>query len=384
MVDSKIQDLIDSAEKDAQMFRLSGAPSRSRSLFSGRLSRDVLSAAELTAGAKANLINKDFLNKLTFKKKDVPDVLKGKYNPDKEFKLAFTSMGQSIESSINSIIDELILQVPKIEVYGPKSPVANFRSRMSDSVAAFDEIITTTESANLNTNSSYATFKNQLNNIRTSLEPIIGMPSNITKEVDAMYKAAIQFENVASQDDFLKMFTLPQRNRIDGEQIKRPPGDLTKSPIHLLKDLRTATDADKRNYRVFNNNLLLLTDLYVLLLDTLDKYQEMGFNIISTVPPGRLRRLPLIRRWTPGTNTVNNFPNLPRVRDEIVNKVINCLNSGNHNGGPVPGVLTKAASDISLIALPGSEYANAADRAEQRDYMKKIADIMKLTYAGYN
>lgn len=384
MVDSKIQDLIDSAKKDAPMFRLSGAPSRSRSRFSGRLSRDVLSAAELTAGAEANLIDKDFLNKLSLRNKDVPDVLKGKYDPEDEFKLAFTAMGQSIESSINSIIDELILQVPKIEVYGPTAPVANFRSRMSDSVAAFDEIITTTESANLNTNSSYATFKNQLNNIRTRLEPIIGMPSNITKEVDAMYKAAIQFEKVASQDDFLKMFTLRQRNRVSGEQINRDAGDLTKSPIHLLKDLRTATKADKRNYRVFNNNLLLLTDLYELLLDTLDKYQEMGFDIISTISPGRLRRMMMLGLLRRGTNTVNNFPGLPRVRDEIVNKVIDCLNSGNYNGGAVPGVLTTAANEISLIALPGSEYANAADRAAQRDYMKEIADKMELAYAVYN
>ena len=384
MVDSKIQDLIDSAKKDAAMFRLSGAPSRRRSPFGSSLNRDVLSAAELAAGAEANLIDKDFLNNLTFKNKDVPDVLKGNYNPDDEFKLAFTSMGQSIESSINSIIDELISQVPKIEVYGPSAPVANFRSRMSNSVAAFDEIITTVESANLNTNTAYATFKNQLNNIRTRLEPIIGMPSNITKEVDAMYKAAIQFEKVATQDDFLKMFTLPQRNRLDGTQIARRAGDLTQSPIHLLKDLRTATTADKRNYRVFNNNLLLLTDLYELLLDTLDKYQEMGFDLVSTVSPGLIRRMMMLGRLTPGTNTVNNFPGLPRVRDEIVNKVINCLNSGNYNTGAVPGVLTGAATAISLVPNPGSEYANAADRAAQRDYMKKIAGIMEPIYAGYN
>lgn len=384
MVDSKIQDLIASAKKDAAMFRLSGAPSRRRSPFGSSLNRDVLSAAELAAGAEANLIDKDFLNNLTFKNKDVPDVLKGNYNPDDEFKLAFTSMGQSIESSINSIIDELISQVPKIELYGPPAPVANFRSRMSNSVAAFDEIITTVESANLNTNTAYATFKNQLNNIRTRLEPIIGMPSNITKEVDAMYKAAIQFEKVATQDDFLKMFTLPQRNRIDGTQIARRAGDLTQSPIHLLKDLRTATTADKRNYRVFNNNLLLLTDLYELLLDTLDKYQEMGFDLVSTVPTGLIRRMMMLGRLTPGTNTVNNFPGLPRVRDEIVNKVINCLNSGNYNSGAVPGVLTGAATAISLVPNPGSEYANAADRAAQRDYMKKIAGIMEPIYAGYN
>ena len=383
MVDSKIQDLIDSAKKDAAMFRLSGAPARRSSPFGSSLNRDVLSAAELTAGAEANLIDKDFLNNLTFKNKDVPDVLKGNYNPDDEFKLAFTSMGNSIESSINSIIDELISQVPKIEVYGPPA-VANFRSRMSNSVAAFDEIITTVESANLDTNTAYATFKNQLNNIRTRLEPIIGMPSNITKEVDAMYKAAIQFEKVATRDDFLKMFTLPQRNRLDGTQIARRAGDLTQSPIHLLKDLRTATTAEKRNYRVFNNNLLLLTDLYELVLDTLDKYQEMGFDLISTVPPGRIRSMFLRGRLTPGTNTVNNFPGLLRVRDEIVNKVINCLNSGNYNSGPVPGVLTGAATAISLVPNPGSEYANAADRAAQRDYMKKIAGIMEPIYATYN
>ena len=84
------------------------------------------------------------------------------------------------------------------------------------------------------------------------------------------------------------------------------------------------------------------------------------------------------------TTTVNNFPDLPRVRDEIVNKVIDCLNSGNYNSGAVPGVLTSAANEISLIPLPGSGYTNAADRQAQKRYMKSVAEKMELTYAVYN
>ena len=172
MVDSKIQDLIDSAKKDAPMFRLSGAPSRSRSRFSGRLSRDVLSAAELTAGAEANLIDKDFLNNLTLRDKDIPDALKTNrlgtpaYNPESQFTMAFEAMGLSLNSSITSVLDAIRVHAPQIQQYGPvvgaTGGLNGWRTRRDLSVDAFREIMMTVEVANIDTNSAYITFKGQM------------------------------------------------------------------------------------------------------------------------------------------------------------------------------------------------------------------------------
>jgi hypothetical protein len=377
MVDSKIQDLIDSAKKDAAMFRLSGAPARSRSRFSGRLTRNVLSAAELKAGAEANLIDKDFLNNLTLRDKDIPDALKTNrfgtpaYNPESQFTMAFEAMGLSLNSSITSVLDAIRVHAPQIQQYGPvvgaTGGLNGWRTRRDLSVDAFREIMMTVEVANIDTNSAYITFKGQMQSIAAQLKPLEGLPSNITPQIKAMYTLATQFENSAQSIDFKQLFTLKPR-LTDGTATEMPRdagalgiGGGAINPIALMRPLVTAktnTPALRTHYYTL---WITMLDCYNLALEAIMLYDKINFELVTTTRTGIYG----FRR----TSSTSAFPTLLATRDTLRNELVASLTDP-----PAKGLV--AANAIST-PLPPTGANTGAEIEEQLAYTKQFVIDMK-------
>lgn len=378
MVDSKIQDLIDSAKKDAPMFRLSGAPSRSRSRFSGRLSRDVLSAAELTAGAEANLIDKDFLNKLSLRDKDVPDALKTNrfgtplYNPESQFTMAFEAMGLSLKSSITSVLDAIRVHAPQIQQYGPvvaaSGGAAGWKARRDLSVDAFHEIMITVEVANIDTNSAYITFKGQMQSIASQIKPLEGLPSNITPQIKAMYTLASEFESSAQGIDFKELFTLKPR-LADGtaEEIPRDAGSLgigsgAVNPIALMRPLVVANASSAALRTHYYTLWVTMLDCYNLALEAITLYDKINFELVTTTP----------RRFFRSASS-SAFPTLLATRDALRNQLVASLTDP-----PAKGLV--AANAISG-PLPPTGVSTGAEIEEQLAYTKQFVIDMKAFLA---
>ena len=383
MVSDLVDELLTAIEKDKSVLSLRGG------IGSTSLKRDALSVSEIEAAAGVKVLDEAFLEKLTLKNKDIPDVLKGNYDPEAAFKLAFESMGTNLRASINSVLQVIRVETSKIPSTLPAVPVLGWRTRKSDSVAAFEEIITAVEMANVDTNSAYITFKGRLQAIGQQIAPLEGLPSNITPQISAMHQLVVQFQSNAEDLDFKKLFTLKPRKPSDATVMPREPGSVgfagsTISPLTLMRPLKSGlnytVDLRTHQYTLW----MTVLDCYNLAVEAIIFYKKIGFDLQTTTggTPGRWNFITQWRRPVSPVITTTAFASLIRTRDTMRDELVAALDDP-PSGISIPNVdghgtkITPATISRIMRPAPPAGVSTIDEMEEQLKYTQGFLGPME-------
>jgi len=378
MVSDLVDELLTAIDKDKSLLSLRGG------IGSTSLKRDALSVSEIEAAAGVKVLDEAFLEKLTLKNKDIPDVLKGNYDPEAAFKLAFELMGINLRASINSVLRAIRVETSKIPSTLPAVPVLGWRTRKSDSVAAFEEIITAVEMANIDTNSAYITFKGQLQAIGQQIAPLEGLPSDITPQISAMHQLVVQFQSNAEDLDFKKLFTLKPRQPSDATVIPRDPGSMgiggsAVSPLTLMRPLKTGlnytVDLRTHQYTLW----MTVLDCYNLAVEAIIFYKKIGFDL-QTTTGGTSGRWNFITQWRRPTSPT--FSRLIRTRDTMRDELVAALDDP-PSGIAIPNVdghgtkITPATISRIMRPAPPAGVSTIDEMEEQLKYTQGFLEPME-------
>ena len=355
-----VSDLVNSLLKDAK---------KNKDYLKGESS---LSPSQLNEAAT---MNKEFMDNLTVREKDIPDALKTrfgrkspKYDAEKAFKSAYDAMGANLTASTLMVLKALQSQASNIEGYRPTTP-AIWRKNRVNSVNAFQEIIVACETANVETSSAFMGIKQQMRVIGQEIEGLRGLPVDVTPQLKAMHEAIVQFDKVSSAQEFEKLFTLQPRDAALAPIAREPGlagiGGATTSPVVKLRNLRTATGPSRNIRKEYWRQWIGCFDILLLATQSLQQYLALGFNLKRT--KGGWMRL-----MSPAERPV--VVSFMGARDTMVRQLTTILNAAG------TAYQSRAATDISKLTGPSRPKTEESLEA----HVVYINDIISILSTMYN
>lgn len=343
-----------------------------------------LSTEQLETAAKTQLLDRDFLEKLSMSKEGIPDALKGDYDPLQAFQVAYQAMSNNLSATISNVLTTIIGEAPGIEPYRPFSPAGLWRTRKDDSADAFEQIILSCETANIETTTAFLGLKQHLRVIAQNLESLRGLPTDLTPQIKQVYEAVTAFDNISQSKEFDKLFTLAARDAAFAEVPRLPGvggiGGGAVTPVLLLRQLQVARSHSPSLRKLYWRHIAACFDVLLLAVEAVEYYQELGLNtaqefgVMESTPAARgglIYRVSRGRLGAPpapaGTVAGPLVALMSQATDTLVNNTVAILIAMG------PAYATNVANAISAMpALPDS-----TNEATIQARITRINDILQ-------
>jgi len=318
MVSGNVDELLKSLDTDYAFMK------KQLPVLRGNLRSPALTTEQLESGAKMQ-IDSEFMQKLTLK-----ESLKGgkaalKYKANDDFQAAFASMGNSLNASIVAVLETIKTQAPRIKVYTDVTGIA-WNHRKDDSVEAFNNIMIAVLTANQETSGAYISLKGKMQTIGEKIKPLMGLPSNITKEISALHTAVTKFNTVSTSVEFDKLFTLNGRkdNWVEQNRGADPP-EVT-LPTTLILPLAVAAGHSEPVRKLYWAQWLTMLDSLKLATQALLYYQKLGLDLTTPQFGGKIP-------FYSGTKPLKTITLIAEARDALVNRLVYTLRASTLLGG---------------------------------------------------
>jgi hypothetical protein len=369
-----VSDLVNSLLKDAK---------KNKDYLGGRKGESSLSPSQLNEAA---ILNKEFMDNLTVRKKDIPDALKTrfgrkapKYDPAKAFEKAYVAMGANLTASIKSVLDALSKEASNVQRYQPTAPKEDWKRRLRLSTDAFTQMILASESANIETSNAFMGLKQQMRMIGQEIEGLRGLPADTTPQLKALHEAITKFESISSSQEFDALFTLKPR-KTDLTPIDRLPGaagygQTNQSPLARLEKMRTATRQQKQHRKQYWRQWIGCFDILLLATEALQYYLTLGFNL-----------KPNKKRWL-GAGALLPRPTVVsylKARDDLLNQLLTTLKAGAIPLGPDTARKIERLNKPSLegfFSVAGTRFLTDESLSEHIKYINDIIEELSTMYS---
>jgi len=391
MVSNLIDELLDAASTDYALLGQSES-----------LRINTLTSAQLAEGAGVYIgADKNLLSQLNFDDSNIPAALRmgmpGGYDPNAAFQAAHSAMAASLSASIDDVLTTIRTEGSRIQRYFEAKPFVAWRSRRDDTVSAFENVITSVENQNIETNSAFVTIKASMRTIYDEIKPLMGLPSNITPQIALLHQALAKFDKVSSGEEFEKLFVL-ERRKIDFSLATDRTTGMTLGGrsilLGMLNPLITAPNHTKKVRQTYWRHWLTMLDSLKLAAEAFHYYHELGLDIAADMGtpliPGtpRIPGTPASPWWawggtrTPAVPAIPAGPDTPAVppkpqsplvlllsqaRDALVNELITILLTG---AAPLRAIGT----EISTLPRPALATTGVLITAN----IKYISDVINV------
>ena len=363
---------------------------------------NTLTSAQLAEGAGVYIgADKNLLSQLSFDDSKIPAALRmgmpGGYDPNAAFTAAFSAMAASLSTSIDDVLTTIRTEGMRIQPYPLAGTDAVWRAQRDDSVSAFENIITSVENQNIETNSAFVTIKASMRTIYDEIQPLVGLPSNITPQIALLHQALAKFDKVSSGKQFQELFVLEMRKPTFELSTNRKDGAnwaYRSILLGALNPLITGPKHTKELHRTYWRHWLTMLDSLKLAAEAFHYYHELGLDIAGDMGtpliPGtpRVPGTPASPWWawggtrTPAVPAIPAGPDTPAVapkpesplvlllaqaRDALVNELITILLTG---AAPLRAIGT----EISTLPRPALATTGALITAN----IKYISDVINV------